>query len=96
MPQGWAEICFLTWKSSHCTPSLDSAYDSVERFIRIDAIVALAKELGVSREKTESLYNDGLIRVSRVTHARIGDRDLNCPELSRIVTCWVLITRVSG
>jgi len=54
------------------------------------------KGTGVSREKTESLYNDGLIRVSRVTHAGIGDRDLNCPELSRIVTCWVLITGVSG
>jgi len=69
---------------------------AVERLRGCESIVALAKELGVSGEKTESLYNDGLIRVSRVTHARIGDRDLNCPELSRIVTCWVLITGVSG
>ena len=69
---------------------------AVERLRGCESIVALAKELGVSREKTESLYNDGLIRISRVTHARIGDRDLNCPELSRIVTCWVPITGVSG
>ena len=69
---------------------------AVERMKGCESIVALAKELGVSRGKTESLYNDGLIRVSRVTHARIGDRDLNCPELSRIVTCWELITGVSG